>query len=57
MDKTIEERLAKIETDIVWIKATLQEMKTEKDTNKKMWVAVLGSMITSLTAIIIAVLR
>ena len=57
MDKTIEERLAKIETDIVWIKATLQEMKTEKDTNKKMWIAVLGSMITSLTAIIIAVLR
>ncbi len=57
MDKTIEERLAKIETDIVWIKATLQEIKTEKETNKRIWIAVLGSMITSLTAIIIAVLR
>jgi len=56
MDK-IEERLAKIETDIEWIKMMMQDMKTNQMVNKRMWISILAAMISSFTSLIIVLFR
>jgi len=56
MDK-IEERLAKIETDIEWIKMMIQDMKTNQMINKKMWISILAALISSMTSLVMVLLK
>ena len=56
MDR-IEERLAIIETDIKWIKENITEIKNFREDSRKLWYALGGSILTSVTAIIIALIK
>ncbi len=56
MDR-LEERLAKIEERVDWIVKTLNEIKEEKTASKKMWISIFSSLLASITAIIISILR
>ncbi|MGC8580589.1 MAG: hypothetical protein ACP5MB_11125 [bacterium] len=56
MDK-IEERLAKIETDIEWIKLMIQDMKMNQATNKKMWITIIAALISSFSSLVIVLFR
>jgi hypothetical protein len=56
MDK-IEERLAKIETDIEWIKMMIQDIKMNQAANKKMWISIIAALISSLSSLLLVLLK
>jgi len=57
MEEKIEERLARIETDIKWIKENIREIRDNKKLEIKYIITILGSLITSITAILIAIIK